>query len=123
MKTYQILETGKSATDSDTLSARINSYSKFATAEINSVLETELSNFDTEKELKILDLGCGTGKQSEYLSEMFPNAKIFSVDISEDSINKLSAKKINNITPICASFDSPLISEILSSHVFDIVVV
>ncbi|MDB9744222.1 methyltransferase domain-containing protein [Fibrobacterales bacterium] len=122
MTTYQILDTGKSATDSKALSARINSYSKFATAEINSILDTELAHFNSQKELNILDLGCGTGKQSKHLSKLFPNSKIWSIDISNDSIASLQSENFNNINPKCASFDSLEVREILETNKFDIVV-
>lgn len=51
------------------------------------------------KSLSILELCCGTGKQTEYLTKLFPNANITAIDISNDAINtmKLKFSQVNSI--------------------------
>ncbi len=39
-----------------------------------------------DKEFAILNYGCGTGKTEKYIKKYIPNAKIWSVDVSEESI-------------------------------------
>lgn len=59
----------------------------------------ELLKFeDTCKPLKILDFGCGDGNSSVYLRKHFPNATIFGIDVSEESIRQAQKKKIVNTT-------------------------
>lgn len=39
-----------------------------------------------DREIKLLNYGCGTGNSEKYLRHYLPNASIYSTDISEDSI-------------------------------------
>jgi ubiquinone/menaquinone biosynthesis C-methylase UbiE len=48
-----------------------------------------LVNVAGEKELKILDIGCGNGIQTLILAEVFPNAHITAVDTNQQSIDML----------------------------------
>ena len=60
----------------------------------NSELHNELVkaiSFDKNKELNILDLGCGTGHGMKLVANLFPKAKITGVDFSPVMIRK--AKK------------------------------
>jgi tRNA (cmo5U34)-methyltransferase len=43
----------------------------------------------TENPVKILDLGCGTGKELSFIFQKVPNAKITAVDLSEGMLKKL----------------------------------
>ena len=45
----------------------------------------------------ILDFGCGVGDVEPYLQKYFPDAKIFGVDISAESIETAKAKGLKNI--------------------------
>lgn len=59
----------------------------------------ELLKFeDACKPLKILDFGCGDGNSSVYLRKHFPNATIFGIDVSEESIRQAQKKNIVNTT-------------------------
>lgn len=48
------------------------------------------------KPQNILDLGCGDGTSCEYLRKHFPDAKIFGIDISSQSIEAAKGKQIEN---------------------------
>lgn len=48
---------------------------------------------NTNKELKILEFGCGIGRNLPYLKDSFSNSSIYAYDISEDSL--ALAKKEN----------------------------
>ncbi len=43
---------------------------------------------DRNKSIRVLDVGCGTGVNSLYLAKLFPNAKITSLDVSADMLDK-----------------------------------
>jgi len=47
---------------------------------------------------RILDLGCGDGTTSKYLSAAFPKSRIFGIDISQASIEIADDKKLPNCT-------------------------
>ena len=47
---------------------------------------------------RILDFGCGTGGTETYLKELFPNAVIYAVDSSAESIRAAQAKNIAGVT-------------------------
>lgn len=49
------------------------------------------------KDLIILDFGCGTGRVTEHLAKFY--GKIIAVDISNGMINKLNSLNITNIEP------------------------
>ena len=53
----------------------------------------------------ILDLGAGTGLELIYLFEIYPNALVTVVDISENMLDELSKRAFaNRITTICGDF-------------------
>lgn len=43
--------------------------------------------FDNERKLRVIDLGCGTGKISKEISKKFPNAEFTCVDIAQNMLN------------------------------------
>lgn len=54
---------------------------------------------------KILDLGAGTGLELIHLFELYPNASVVVVDISENMLNELSRREFaNHVTTICGDF-------------------
>jgi len=56
----------------------------------------ELMKFEnTQANFKILDFGCGDGNSSLFIRKHFPNATIFGVDVSEESINIAKRKNID----------------------------
>lgn len=60
-----------------------------------------------KKNIEILDIGCGTGIEIQYLFDQNPNIKITAVDLSEKMLAKLKEKyknKINQITVVNNSY-------------------
>ncbi len=54
---------------------------------------------------KILDLGAGTGLELIHLFEVFPDASVTVVDISENMLDELSKRDFaNRVTRICGDF-------------------
>jgi SAM-dependent methyltransferase len=47
--------------------------------------------------VRILDFGCGTGSTETYLKEFFPNAVIFGVDASAESIRAAQGIKLDGV--------------------------
>ena len=57
----------------------------------------ELLKFeDKNKELKVLDFGCGDGNSSFYIRKNFPNATIYGIDVSEASTKIAESKGVEN---------------------------
>ena len=54
---------------------------------------------------KILDLGAGTGLELIHLFEVFPNAKVTVIDITENMLEKLKKRSYaDHVTTICGDF-------------------
>lgn len=70
---------------------------------------------------RILEVGCGTGKNLLYLGRRYPQAKLWGLDLSADMLS-VAEKKLHNLLPrltlIQAAYDRPL----ASSPQFDLVV-
>jgi len=47
---------------------------------------------ETQREINILDIGCGTGLELEYIFKRVPYAKVFCLDLSERMLNRLKEK-------------------------------
>lgn len=52
-------------------------------------------SFDTNREFKVIDLGCGTGTLSVEILKRFPKAKITCVDIAENML-KIAEEKLGS---------------------------
>ena len=96
----------KKADDINAHKARIRVYEKYAAKDVNEILEKELNKFTNNQELTILDVGCGNGKQSLKLAELFPQSKILAMDVSEDAILELRAKNKNQIKAAIIDFNN-----------------
>jgi tRNA (cmo5U34)-methyltransferase len=46
----------------------------------------------TDKAVKVLDLGCGTGNQLKSIFQKLPNARVTAIDLSEKMLKKLKEK-------------------------------
>ena len=54
---------------------------------------------------RILDLGAGTGLELIHFFEIFPDASVTVVDISENMLNELSKRNFaNHVTTVCGDF-------------------
>ena len=54
---------------------------------------------------KVLDLGAGTGLELIYLFEVFPNAQVTVIDITENMLDKLKKRSFaDHVTTICGDF-------------------
>ncbi|KKK38972.1 hypothetical protein WQ57_06405 [Mesobacillus campisalis] len=58
-------------------------------SELSTKKAASLVNMDHEKELNILDIGCGNGIHTLILAETFPNAHITAVDTNQQSLDTL----------------------------------
>ncbi len=77
-------------TKTDFLMARISQNENNQTVDINKWAFEKIKN--TDEKINILELCCGTGKQTEYLVQKFPNATISCLDISIDAISAVKNK-------------------------------
>lgn len=96
---------GKFNTDSKALINRINAHDKFGSKDIN---EWIFQKLELKKGLQIVDLGCGTGKQSIPLAQVVgKNGKIIAVDVSKESLDVLmNESKNKNVSDIITSVHS-----------------
>jgi tRNA (cmo5U34)-methyltransferase len=51
--------------------------------------------FNNDKEIKVMDLGCGTGTIAKKIKEKFPNAQLTCLDLSENMIEMAKLKLAN----------------------------
>ena len=53
-----------------------------------------------DKRLKLLNYGCGTGNSEKYIKKYLPNASLYSIDVSEESIKvaRESNKELTDVT-------------------------
>lgn len=58
----------------------------------------ELKRFETNRELELLDIGCGDGVSEIYFQQFFNRFSVKAVDVSEASILKAKAKSLQNTT-------------------------
>lgn len=99
---------GRFDTDAQALSQRIRTHDKFGSRDINHWIFTQM---DLASELSILDLGCGTGKQSLALAERLgASGKVVSVDASHEALDELRANAEarglrERITPVLCTLD------------------
>ena len=82
---------------------KIDSYDQI----YESYMETKkmvAENLDKDTK-KILDLGAGTGLELIHLFELYPEASVTVVDISENMLNKLSERNFaDRVATICGDF-------------------
>ena len=75
----------------------------------------------TDKPVKVLDLGAGTGLELEFIFAKAPNAQITAVDVSEEMLKKLVNKYEKYSSQIKTIADSYLSLELMP-HSFDYIV-
>ncbi len=74
--------------------------------EYRAMLSTPIVN--TQDEIAILDLGCGTGFELEGIFKKAPHAQITGIDVSEKMLSNLKLKHINHLNQITLIKDSYL---------------
>lgn len=52
-----------------------------------------------DKRLKLLNYGCGTGSSEKYIKKYLPNASVYSIDVSEESI-KVAREANKDLTDV-----------------------
>ena len=55
-----------------------------------------LQNFEKNKSLRVLDIGCGDGATELFMQQYFPNWKVDAIDISERSIEEAKKRNLSN---------------------------
>jgi len=82
----------------------------FTQYKIHKKLQLLFKNLPKKKKISILEVGAGTGEYTQYLAQLFPNAKITAVDISPQ-ILKVAAEKCQHFSNIsfkvASAYDLP----------------
>lgn len=86
----------------------------FFNEKIDTYDEVHLTYMETKKMLaesldtntkKVLDLGAGTGLELIHLFELFPNADVTVIDITENMLEELNKRSFaNHVKTICGDF-------------------
>jgi len=110
------------SSDTSALKERIDINSKNASYNLEDWMIKEINPV---KGMKILDLGCGTGKQIYAISGFLSNEAVFlGIDISKeavDNVNKTAeSMSFNNIKAINASFEE--IEDYIENEMFDLII-
>jgi tRNA (cmo5U34)-methyltransferase len=61
--------------------------------------------FETDQRISVIDLGCGTGTVAHAIQEVYPNATITCVDMSEEMLTIAKQKLNNQAIYIASSFE------------------
>src|SRR5450759_1862682 len=81
------MKIGQFDSDAAALKQRIQSNERYGSADLNSWIFAQL---DVHAGLSVLDLGCGTGKQTLPLSRIVgEDGHVAAIDISEDALAEL----------------------------------
>lgn len=114
---------GKFDTDSPALQKRVKAHDKYGTKELNDWIFSKLRLEDNSR---ILDIGCGFGKQS--IAMLRAGCNVVAVDASEESIDALNKSASNEdlsskLQTICSKFDDMLLPDVtfdyaVSSYAF-----
>jgi ubiquinone/menaquinone biosynthesis C-methylase UbiE len=117
------MEHGKFDTDSAALARRISAHEQFGSRDVN---EWILAQLELAPGHLVLELGCGTGKQTIPIAKAIgEDGHIVAVDISDESVKTLSATAEaqglrERISPLCTSLDE--FNERMYSASFDRIV-
>ncbi len=104
-------EIGKFDTDSTALHTRVKAHDKYGKRELNDWI---FSRFSLENKPRVLDIGCGFGKQS--LALLKEGCEVVAVDASDASIDALNhsaeaAGLSSGLQAICSKFDDMTLPE------------
>ena len=96
-------KTLKKAQDSQSLDSRLSANKKYSTNDLNQWI---FSLLKIPREAKVLDLCCGTGKQSLLFAKHCHRGTIFSLDVSKDSLELIKKQHKKNIKTVLMDLDS-----------------
>ena len=102
------------------MSKRIEVHDNFSKYNIDDWI---LKQILPENKEKILDLGCGTGKQLFHLISSCPDSEIFGLDLSDDALQKISSSvsdKNSNLKLILGNMDN--FDSVLNSEKFNLII-
>lgn len=79
----------------------------------NEMIEALVSviTFDKDKEIKVIDLGCGTGTIAKEIKKEYPNAKFTCVDIAENMLKMAELKLGKDVKYIKSDFNNFIFPE------------
>lgn len=73
--------------------------SYFHEYKLREVADCLRSKWLLDKRLKLLNYGCGTGNSEKYIKKYLPNASVYSIDVSEESI-KVAREKNKDLSDV-----------------------
>ncbi|MTH18145.1 peptide chain release factor N(5)-glutamine methyltransferase [Flavobacterium sp. LC2016-01] len=91
------------------------------TEELVEWIINENKNIDKSKEIKILDIGTGSGCIAISLAKNLPNAKVYAIDVSKKALETAKRNAINNNVEVTFMLKNILELDILKSD-YDIIV-
>ncbi|TDP02535.1 peptide chain release factor N(5)-glutamine methyltransferase [Flavobacterium sp. 245] len=91
------------------------------TEELVEWIINENKKIDKSKEIKILDIGTGSGCIAISLAKNLPNAKVYAIDVSKKALDTAKRNAINNKVDVTFMLKNILELEILKSD-YDIIV-
>ena len=71
-----------------------NRYDRRWSFYVNTTIQKTLDRLEIASKERILDLGCGTGTLIEHLLQMFPEAEVVGIDVSEEML-KVAKQKLS----------------------------
>ena len=93
----------------DHMAEYVDAYEAFYSSIADPILKTEST-------IKLLDLGCGTGLELEYIFAKAPNADVTGIDLSQEMLDQLLSKYIDKSDQIEVIRGSYLDVELLSDE-------
>lgn len=91
----------------DFFASRVNGYDQHMLENVSGCKDAyiEISKYIPKGASKLLDLGCGTGLQLEYIFSKNPTISVTGIDLTKEMLDRLSDKyKGKNINLICGSY-------------------
>ncbi len=89
--------------------------------ETEELVQSVIKDFEKDSNLKILDIGTGSGAIAISLAKNFPNAQVFAIDISEGALNVAKKNAIENNVHITFS-KADILKTVTLDEKFDIIV-
>lgn len=102
MKEYSE-ELHQKARSTGDLEVRLDANAKFGSANLH---EWIFRQFALPNDAVILELGCGTGLQTEIMSRLCKEGTIYATDPAKDSLDVIAAKRLANVKTACLDMDA-----------------